>query len=467
MMDGVTVGDLVAWTGGRLASGFSGEPVRRVTHDTRSLRPGDVYVALKGDRFDGHDFAARALDMGAAGLVVSQPLAGAGRERVVIEVGDTLAALQAIAAGYRSRFHIPIVGITGSNGKTATKDLAAAALGAAMPVHVSPGNWNNHVGVPLALLQIDGRHRAAVLELAMNHPGEIARLAALARPTVGVITNIGPAHLGLLGSEEAVLAAKWELIEALPADGSAILNADDPTLSARASMAARRVRRVITFGLAGQADVRAEEVGATPAGTSFRLVIGRASEMVRIPLLGRFQVANALAAAAVGTALGVAPDVLARGLARVKPAAQRMEVQEAGGITFVNDAYNANPASMRAALAEFAVLYPSMRRVLVLGDMLELGEFAERSHEALGAAAAATGPALLFALGEWAEVVARGAQRAGLSRDMIAVCRERVAAEAGLLRALRPGDAVLFKGSRGMKLEEVMAHVVSAVLPAA
>lgn len=466
MMDGVTVGDLVAWSGGRLASGFSGEPVRRVTHDTRSLRPGDVYVALKGGRFDGHDFAARALDMGAAGLVVSQPLAGAGRERVVIEVGGTLAALQDIAAGYRNRFQIPVVGITGSNGKTATKDLAAAALGAAMPVHATPGNWNNHVGVPLTLLQLDGRHRAAVLELAMNHPGEIARLAAVARPTVGVITNIGPAHLGLLGSEEAVLAAKWELIEALPADGIAVLNADDPKLAARMVSAARRVR-VITFGLSGRADVRAEEVETTPAGTAFRLVVGGASCAVRMPLLGRFQVANALAAAAAGTALGVAPDVLARGLARVKPASQRMEIHEAGGITLVDDAYNANPASMRASLAGFGQLYPDRRRVLVLGDMLELGAFAEREHESLGSAAAATDPALIFALGERAEAVARGAQRAGLARDKIVVCRERVAAEAGLLRALRPGDAVLFKGSRGMKLEEVMAHVISSVLPAA
>jgi UDP-N-acetylmuramoyl-tripeptide--D-alanyl-D-alanine ligase len=379
----------------------------------------------------------------------------------VVAVPDSLRALGDLAAYHRRRMPARIVGITGSNGKTTTKEMAFAIAAARWRVLRSEGNLNNLVGLPLTLLGLDAGHEVAVVEMGMSRAGEIRRLAAIAAPQVGVVTNVGPVHLEGVGGLAGVAAAKAEILEGIAPGGTAVLNADDP---ATPGLAALWNGRLICFGLSATAAVRAEEIAYAPRGTAFTLVLpdgGRTR--VRMPWLGEHNVRNALAAAAATWCLGADCAQISAGLAQARPAAMRFEISTLPpGVTVVNDAYNANPASMRAALAAFAQLPEASRRALVLGDMLELGTAAPVEHQGLGRVAAQTAPALLLAVGAFAERVAEGARAGGLSPSAIVTAPDAEAAARLLSGWLRPGDLLLLKGSRGVRLERILDRLRAA-----
>jgi len=451
--------ELAAATGGRLVR-RSSRGIRGAAVDSRRVAPGNLFVALPGERTDGHRFLREAAAAGAAALLVSElppddQLASLG-DVTIVRVADTLAGLRAAAAAWRSRFAPLVVGVTGSVGKTSTKDAAAAVLGAAMPTLASEGNQNNEIGLPLALLGLGPAHRAAVLEMGMYVGGEIAALASLARPSIGVVTSVAPVHLERAGSLEAIEAAKAELVAALPAAGTAILNADDPRVR---RFGDRTAARVVTFGLEAGADVGAEGVVARgAAGMTFELV-ARVPRPARLPVeigaLGRHSVRNALAAAAVGLAAGVDDAALAAGLARPwgRASAHRGALVEGPRISILDDTYNASPPSVAAALEVLATL-PG-RPVAVLGEMLELGPLHDPSHLEVGAAAAAVA-AELVVVGAGAAGIAAGARAAGLPERRIHHVADGAAAIEALRALLRPGDAVLVKASRGAALESVV-----------
>ncbi|MCI0345947.1 MAG: UDP-N-acetylmuramoyl-tripeptide--D-alanyl-D-alanine ligase, partial [Chloroflexi bacterium] len=385
------VDELVRLTGGTLLR-RSGRPIRGGAVDSREVQPGEVFVALPGERTDGHRFIGAAAAAGAAALVVTRPPAAAELAALgdvsVILVADGLRALHAIASSWRSRFTPLVVGITGSIAKTSTKEAVAAVLSTQHRTLKNEGNLNNEIGLPLTILRLGPEHDAAVLEMGMYVGGEIADLARLARPAIGVVTAVQGVHLSRIGSLDAIEAAKGELVEALPSDGVAVLNADDERV---ARMASRTAARPLTYGFDEGADVRAEDVrSAGFDGMRFTLRAtagGRAlRQPVAIPGLGRLSVHNALAGAAVGLATGIDPEAVTAGLARGWSAPHRAVVQNAGEIRIVDDSYNASPGSVTAALDLLAGL-PG-RRVAVLGEMLELGADAADGHVAVGRAGA-------------------------------------------------------------------------------
>lgn len=448
----LTIEEIARVTGGRtLAPGAA--PIRGAAVDSRLVAPGNLFIALDGERTDGHRFLAAASAAGAAALLVRAVPAdqvippGVG----VVAVPDPLAGLHAVAAAWRTRFDPLAVGVTGSIAKTSTKDAVAAVLAAHFTTLKSEGNQNNEIGLPLTILRLGPEHEAAVLEMGMYVGGEIATLAAIARPRIGVVTAVHAVHLSRIGTLDAIEQAKGELIEALPPDGLAVLNADDERVR---RMAARTSARSLTYGFAEDADVRAAEVtSAGSAGMRFRLLAPGVDRVVAIPTLGRHAVHNALAAATVGLGAGLTADEVARGLARTPASAHRGELIQAGPITILDDSYNAAPRSMRAAL-ELLITLPG-RHVAVLGEMYELGEGTEAGHREVGAAAAVLAD-LLVVVGEGARPTAESARAAGLAPDRIAEVGDREAAQAALRTLLRPGDVVLVKASRGAELDRLV-----------
>ena len=453
--------EVLAATGGELVrlgarTGFPG-----VTTDSRGLRAGDLFVAIRGDAHDGHDFVADAARRGAGAVVVERAHAEQPIPCGVIAVRDTLAALGDLAAFHRRRHRPRIVAVTGSNGKTTTKEMLAAILERAYgPGRVlrTTGTQNNLVGLPLTLLRLGGE-QAAILELGMNGPGEIWRLAQIAEPDVGVITCVAPAHLEGLGSIHGVAEAKAELYRRLRPSATAVVNADDALVSASAQAFPGRK---VSFGTSDALELA---VGARAIvdhgldGTEFRLVVERRDVPVRLAVPGRHNVTNALAAAASAHALGVGIEALQAGLEAFQPPGMRMEVTHLpNGITVLNDAYNANPASMAAALRTLAASR-GRRRVAALGEMRELGAESERAHRELGAAAAAARVDALFLLGQHAEHVRGGAESAGLPADRVVVATSHEDLAGRLLGYCRTGDLILLKGSRGAAMEEVLRRL--------
>lgn len=450
-----TSDELAAATGGRWI-GTPPAAIEGVSIDTRTLGPGALFVALRGERFDAHEFLGEAAAKGAAAALVAEARAADASPLPRLAVPDPLAALGAIARHHRRRFRIPVVAVTGSNGKTTTREMIAAILATRGPVLRTEGNLNNEVGVPLTLLRLEASHEAAVIELGMSHPGEIARLAAIALPQVGVVTLAAPAHLEGLGTVDAVADAKGELYLGLPEGGVAIANADDARVLRRAQASGRRM---LTFsGSAGRrGDVVVLGIGAQGVdGLHFVLGIGNREVPVHIPaLVGAHNAANAAAAAAAAIALGCTDREIARGLAEVRPVGRRLRLERlASGVRLVDDCYNANPASMSAALRTLADLAAEGGRpVAVLGDMLELGAFEAEAHRALGGEAARAGVRALAAFGPRARLVADAAREGGLeafhTEDLDALVR-------WARETLRPDDVLLVKGSRGMKLERLV-----------
>ncbi|MFQ5803753.1 MAG: UDP-N-acetylmuramoyl-tripeptide--D-alanyl-D-alanine ligase [Candidatus Methylomirabilales bacterium] len=452
----LAVKELVAVTKGTLVAGAPDRGVERFSTDSRTLEPGDLFVALKGRTFDGQAFLPQALTRGAMGCVVSSPPGiPLSPGFVVIQVEDTQWALGQIANLWRRKVPVQVVAITGSNGKTTTKEMTGSILRQGYRVLVSSGNLNNLVGVPLSLFRLREDHQVAVLELAMNARGEIRRLAEMAEPDVGVITNIGQAHLEFLGSVEEVAEAKGELLPFLSGDRVTVLNQDDPHLTPLLP----RVRgRILTFGLAARADVRGERIRMSRDGqTHFTLCAGSKSQPIHLHVPGRMNVSNALAAAAVGVALGLDLDAIAAGLEGAPAAAMRMEkILHSSGAVIINDAYNANPTSMAAALETFFRMTREEEAIVVLGDMLELGSGSEAAHREVGALAARGRPALLITVGERARAIGEGAALQGFDAARIHCCRGHEEAEAVLRAQLTRTPWILVKASRGMKLEKLL-----------
>jgi len=432
-----------------------------VTLDSRAVAPGDLFVAVAGERVDGHDFLAAAAAAGAVGAVGTR----ADGALPCVVVPDPVEALGRLAAGVHRRQvdgGLLTLGITGSSGKTSTKDLLGQVLAFAGPTVSPPGSYNNDIGLPLTVLSADEGTRFLVLEMGARGAGHIARLCDVARPEVGVVLNVGSAHLGEFGSPEGIAAAKGELVEALPEGGTAVLNADDPRVL---GMAPRTRARVLTTGRAAGADVRAVDVGLDDgARARFTLAAAGEEHPVALRVVGEHQVANALSAAGAALAAGMTPADVAAALSAAEPRSRwRMEVERRpDGVTVVNDAYNANPESMRAALAALAGL-PAARRIAVLGGMGELGAGAGAEHERLGRDAVASGVDLIVAVGPDAVGIADGAAAAGRSPGKESVyVPDRVAARELLAAQLRPGDVVLIKASRAYGLELLAEDLLAA-----
>jgi UDP-N-acetylmuramoyl-tripeptide--D-alanyl-D-alanine ligase len=454
----LTATEIAAATGGRLVRP-SDRPIREAAVDSRLVEPGNLFVALPGDHTDGHRFLSAAVAAGAAALLIGEgsdaaaaasEVAAAAAELNValIAVPDTLLGLHAVAAAWRSRFSPLVVGVTGSIAKTSTKEAVAAVLGRRFTVLKSEGNANNEVGLPLTVLRLGPEHEAAVLEMGMYVGGEIAQLAAIARPEIGVVTAVLGVHLSRIGSIDAVERAKAELVEALPDSGAAVLNADDPRVERMRRLTAARS---ITYGFTGSADVRAEDVvSAGPDGMTFRLITPAGSIPISTPALGRHGVHNGLAAAAVGTVAGLSLAEIAAGLRGGWQAPHRDQIVRIPGLTILDDTYNASPASMLAALDLLSTL-PG-RHVAVLGEMRELGEEHESGHVAVGSAASRIVDELVV-VGAGAGGIAAGAVALG---DRVVSVKDGPAAVRVLQERLRIGDAVLVKASRGAALESIV-----------
>jgi UDP-N-acetylmuramoyl-tripeptide--D-alanyl-D-alanine ligase len=442
----LALSEVASAIGGRLAG--RDVEVTSAETDSRRVRPGSLFFALRGEHGDGHDHVAAAFAGGAAGAVVVREVGGGP----LVLVEDPGVALLALAAAERGAFRGPVVGITGSTGKTSTKDLLAAVLASRWRVAASPASFNNRVGVPLSVLGAAEGTEALVCEIGASAVGEIRVLCGVARPTVAVVTNVGLAHVGRFGSRENIVRAKAELVEALPEDGVAVLNADDPVVR---GYAARTPARSVLFGTAGDADVRAEEVSlADDATATFALVHGgrRAPVSLRVP--GEHMVSNALAAAATGIALGLEPDTCAAALKGARVSAWRMETFDTvDGLRVLNDAYNANPSSMSAALKAARWMSRGGRCISVLGHMAELGAASMEEHERVGEVVARLGIERLVVVGEEARGIARGATREGVEPEHVVVVGTPAEALAEVRAHARTGDLVLVKGSRVVGLE--------------
>ncbi len=448
--------EIIEATGAR-ESGAAVAAVDGVSTDTRKVAPGQLFVALKGETFDGHDFVAQAAKSGAAAALVAK---GAKVEAPagfpLFEVDDTLVALGLLARHYRRRFSMPLGAITGSNGKTTTKEMIGAILATRGPALKTEGNLNNEVGVPLMLLRLESSHAGAIIEMGMNHPGELRRLSSYAEPKCAAVISVAPAHLEGMGTIEAVADAKAEIYSGLPRDGKVIANADSALIMDRARASGRPL---MTFGRAEKADVRLGEIVSHDArGLQARILFEGRSHPVRLSFLGEHNAVNACAAFAMGIALGCTPEQCVAGLEAARPWAHRLSLSEApGGVSVIDDCYNANPASMSAALATLREVAKGRRTVAVLGDMLELGAQELALHRALGEEAIRSGVQVLVAFGPRSRETFAAATGALRGEAFHQADTTQVAGAVDFLKGhLRAGDVVLVKGSRGMKLERVV-----------
>jgi UDP-N-acetylmuramoyl-tripeptide--D-alanyl-D-alanine ligase len=449
------VRDVVRATQGALVAGDLGIPVGGVSIDSRSLGVGEAFFAIRGHRLDGHAFLTEAAGRGAACLVVHE-LPDETLNIPLVLVDDTTKALGRLAAWHRAKFSIPVVAVTGSNGKTTTKELIAGVLSARWTILKPAASFNNQWGVPLTLLRLGPEHQALVVEIGTNQPGEIAALAAVAAPTVGVVTTVAAVHTEFLGSIEGVREEKAALVRAVGAAGRVVLNADDARV---AGMARDTTARVITFGRAAAADVRADGDADDADGVRFTLESRGERVSVTLAFSGRHNVTNALAAAAAGVALGFPLGDIGRGLEAARPVAGRCIWRRAGDVRLLDDTYNANPASVRAALDTLAAHRGSDRAVVVLGDMLELGDGSAEAHRTLGRDVAAGGAAEFIGVGRQARLAVEAAREAGLAEAYHAATVEETVAR--LVKRLAPGDVVLVKGSRGMRMERIVDALVA------
>jgi UDP-N-acetylmuramoyl-tripeptide--D-alanyl-D-alanine ligase len=437
--------------------------IRGISIDSREIRDGNLFVAIPGERFDGHRFVGEAIERGAQAVVVSkekwqETKPGSLKGAAVVLVEDTKKALGDLASWYKGKFEIPTVAVTGTNGKTTTKEMIAEVLSADFKVVKSPRSFNNLIGVPLTLFRLNPGTQALVLELGMSQPGEIGMLTQMSRPQIGVITNIGPAHLESMLSVERIVQAKFELPDNMPSPKTLVLNADDPVLANRIKEK-RGDEKVITFGIKSQADFRADQIEVRQDGCiSFRV---NGDMIVDLLVLGKHNVYNALAAIAVGSLLGVDADKAKKKLERYIPSDLRMQLVYIKDITVINDSYNANPVSMIKALESLQEIKTRGRKVAVLADMLELGEKAALFHTEVGKKAAELGIDLLLTVGELARYIAQGAREAGMNPNDVREFENNQQVGHFLLENLKAEDLVLVKGSRRMKTEEVVVALKS------
>jgi UDP-N-acetylmuramoyl-tripeptide--D-alanyl-D-alanine ligase len=432
--------------------GFDPEHLARgYSIDSRTVGPGQLFFAVRGERLDGHDFVESALEKGAvAAIVRKDQLSRYPRETRLLAVEDTLAALQTLATAVRKLWGKPLIGVTGSAGKTTTKEAIAHVLSARFRVLKSEGNFNNHFGLPLMLLKLEPDYDVAVIEMGMSHAGEIRTLAKIAQPEIGVVTNVAPVHLEFFDSLAGIARAKYELVESLPANGVAVLNADDEYVS---QFGRDFKGKVVMYGTRAAADVRAENVQSKGAdGVEFDVVIGRVREHATLPLVGEHNVLNALAAVAVGIERGLKPAEAVGALSTLVPADKRGQVLQVGNITVINDCYNSNPKALEAMVDALATM-TAKRRIVVAGEMLELGPAGEEMHRQAGEHIAEKKIDRLVGVRGLAQAMVEGARKAGTLAQFVTTPEE---AGEWLAREARDGDVVLLKASRGVKLEKAL-----------
>ncbi len=449
-----TIEEILEATGGRLLQRGEANVAHGVSTDTRTLEPGALYIPLIGENFDGHTFLKKAAEAGANAVLLSDAARAKELPETVsvIAVRDTLRALEDLARLHRMRFDIPVVAVTGSSGKTTTKDMLTAILETTFSVCSTKKNHNNEIGLSETLLSLTPAHEAVVTEMGMRGLGQIAELADVARPTMGLVTCVGTAHIGILGSQENIARAKGELIEALPDDGVAVLNADDPYVSAMHSLFGGRV---LYYGVDRHRDVYATDIVPKPEGTAYICHIGETAFPVTLRLLGIHNVYDALAATAAAASLGVSPGNIQKALGDFVSRSDSQKLLKIGEVTVLDDSYNANPLSVEMAL-DALIQLGGRRRIAVLGDMLELGASEKEQHYRIGRKAAALGLDLLITVGDLSAETARGARDGGMTA-VAEVSDPKEAAEM-LRRETVSGDTVLIKGSHAMHLETVAAY---------
>jgi UDP-N-acetylmuramoyl-tripeptide--D-alanyl-D-alanine ligase len=424
--------------------------------DSRTIQPGELFFAVKGERLDGHDFVPQALEKGAVAAVVRNDQLGRfPANRRLLAVDDTLAALQTLGTAVRRLWAKPLVGITGSTGKTTTKEAIAHLLSQRFRVLKSEGNFNNHFGLPLMLLKLEPEHEIAVIEMGMSHAGEIAALAKIAQPEIGVVTNVAPVHLEFFKSVDDIARAKYELVQALPAGGTAILNADDEYVS---QFGRDFHGKVVLYGIDRPADVRAANIEARGQfGSRFDVVVDSCHETAVLQLVGAHNIYNALAAIAVALERGLTPSQAVGGLASLEPADKRGQVVQLGNITVINDCYNSNPKALDAMVDTLAAL-PAARRIVVAGEMLELGPKSPDLHRQAGCHMAEKKINVLLGVRGLAQQMVEAARAAGMAAEFVETPEE---AGEWLARETRDGDVVLLKASRGVKLETALEKWMS------
>jgi UDP-N-acetylmuramoyl-tripeptide--D-alanyl-D-alanine ligase len=450
-MNPLSLGQIATFADGALFAGNAEAMVSRISTDSRTLQPGDLFVPLRGENFDGHKFVQQAVERGAVGAMVEENWHGTTlADFALIRVTDTLLGYQTLARNYRAALPLKVIAITGSNGKTSTKDFVAATLGRKFRVTKTEGNFNNHVGLPQTMLAANSDDEIAVWEIGMNHPGEIAALAKLAGPDVAIITNVGIAHIEFMGSREAIALEKGALAEAVAANGTVILNADDPFSE---EIAKRTSAKVIRAGI-DNGSVRASDVRQSATGSEFTILEGAHRCRAQLPVPGTHMVQNAMLAIAAGRAFGLSLEECAVGLASTPLTKARLQIKEIDGIQFIDDSYNANPDSMKAALRTLIELDADGRRIAVLGEMGELGDESERGHREVGEAAAELEVDQLISVGPAGAAIARAAQKAGLENSVAVDSPEKAAELLG--EHASPGDLILVKGSRTARMERVL-----------
>jgi UDP-N-acetylmuramoyl-tripeptide--D-alanyl-D-alanine ligase len=457
----ITGSEILEATGGILIGGSAERIFQGISTDSRDISEGNFFIPLKGERFNGHNFLDVAVRAGATGFIVRGESANneGFKDITVIRVDDTLNALGCIAHFWRKKFHIPIVAITGSSGKTTTKEMSAHIAGLTKKVAKTEGNFNNLIGLPLTIFQINDQHEVAILEMGTNTPGEIGKLTRIAAPDIGLITNIGPAHLEGFGSIDAIREEKGELFQYMPAGSIAIVNRDDEEVGI---LGDRWRGKRITFGMKMDADVSAENIRTRgDRGVSFTLNMAGTSREVTMATVGLHNIYNALAAAASCRALGLEPHTIYRGLATFKSISGRMEIHRLrNGAFLIDDTYNANPVSVREALKTLNDLKGNHESTVIMADMLELDERVEEMHRAVGSFMAETGVGTVFLRGSFSRATAEGAIRGGIPDKRIFFPETTAEIVAYLRASLNKGDWVLVKGSRKMKMEEISREII-------
>ena len=456
-----TIEEILRATGGRLISGSLKTEIKGVSIDSRTIYPGELFIAIKGERFDGHDFVEEALRRGAMGVVGATFMTPVFSGRMnptptsanppFINVKDTTIALGDIGSFNRKRFRIPVIGVTGSNGKTTTKEMVAHILSNRFNILKNDGTQNNHIGLPQTLLRLNSTHGACVLEMGMNHSGEIARLTRILKPTIGVITNIGASHLEFMGTIENVLMAKCELLEGIDAGGAAIINGGYPMLGKEVRK--RFGGRVITFGFDKGCDIMAEDV-LSRDGWTIATING--AHKLRLNVPGRHNIENALASWATASLLGLEEKLILNALSEFNLPPMRMELIDVHGIRIINDSYNSNPLSAECAIETLSDFEAKGRRIMVSGDMLELGDASAEAHRRLGILIAQSSIDMLMCVGNLSIKTADGAIAGGMEESRVRVCGGTRDAAKLLSETVKAGDVVLIKGSRRMKMEEII-----------
>lgn len=464
-MENCKIRELIKTVSGKIIQGDQDCLISRISIDSRTLIPGDLFFAIIGPSFDGHDFVIEAFKKGAVGVVVCK---GAStllqneqidKDKIILEVKDTLSALQDWSKHYKDKFKTFNICITGSNGKTTTKEIIAHILSQEFPLLKTSGNYNNEIGIPLTLLQLNKSHKILVVEMGMRGLGEIKTLTNFIPPDFAVITNIGEAHIGLLGSKDNIFKAKSELLQSLDKDGKAIINRDDPYFFKMLEIV--KDKKVYTFGIENRSDIMARNIRmVSDKGIRFTLEVQNdKSREIYFPLLGRYNIYNALAAVAVAFALGIELDLIERGLSSFKPLDLHMQLSNFyNDIKILNDSYNASPLSVKSALETLAEVAQNNRKIAILGDMLELGERTDFYHREIGKEVAKLSIDILITVGQGGKIIAQSSKEEGMAEERVFSFEknEKINLAKKLLNLIKPGNFVLLKGSREMKMEDIL-----------